>query len=101
MKCPSCGADGVEASFCGSCGAQLPLADVDTWSTAEQRHLTVLFCDLVDSTELSEVLGPEEYAYVLKEYQALAAAAIERFEGEVRQYMGDGILAFFGYPKAR
>ena len=100
VKCSACGAEVVEAKFCGNCGAQLPSLAEDTWSTAEQRHLTVLFCDLVNSTELSEVLGPEEYAYVVKEYQALAVAAIERFEGNVRQYLGDGILAFFGYPTA-
>ena len=100
VKCPSCGAQVVEAKFCGSCGAQLPSAAADTWSAAEQRHLTVLFCDLVGSTELSEALGAEEYAYVLKEYQALACTAIEPFEGHVRQYLGDGILVFFGYPTA-
>lgn len=100
MKCSSCGAEATDGIFCGSCGAQLPSSAVDTWSTAEQRYLTALFCDLVDSTELSEALGPEEYAYVLKEYQALAVAEIERFEGNVRQYLGDGILALFGYPSA-
>ena len=100
VKCSSCGAETPEAKFCGNCGAQLISVAADTWLTAEQRHLTVLFCDLADSTELSGLLGPEEYAYLLKEYQALAVAAIERFEGEVRQYMGDGILAYFGYPAA-
>ena len=100
LTCPSCGASVVEARFCGNCGAPLPPAEADSWWTAERRHLTVLFCDLVGSTELSEELGPEEYAYVLKEYQALTVAAIEPFDGHVRHYLGDGILAYFGYPKA-
>lgn len=100
MRCPSCSAQVVEAKFCGNCGARLPANAAGSWGSAEQRHLTVLFCDLVGSTELSETLGLEEYAYVLKEYQGLAVAAIEPFEGQVRLYLGDGVLAFFGYPTA-
>jgi class 3 adenylate cyclase/predicted ATPase len=99
-RCPSCGApSGAGARFCGNCGAALSDPG-DTWWSAEQRHLTVLFCDLVGSTQLSEALGPEEYAYVLKEYQVLTLAAVEPFDGHVRQYLGDGILVYFGYPTA-
>ena len=98
-RCPSCGVPVAGAKFCGNCGAAL--ADpADTWWAAEQRHLTVLFCDLVGSTQLSEELGPEEYAYVLKEYQVLTLAAVEPFDGHARQYLGDGILVYFGYPTA-
>jgi class 3 adenylate cyclase/predicted ATPase len=98
-RCPSCGVPVAGARFCGNCGAAL--ADpADTWWAAEQRHLTVLFCDLVGSTQLSEQLGPEEYAYVLKEYQVLTLAAVEPFDGHARQYLGDGILVYFGYPTA-
>jgi class 3 adenylate cyclase/predicted ATPase len=100
VKCTSCGEHVVESKFCGSCGAQLPPTAAEAWPAAEQRHLIVLFCDLVGSTELSEELGAEEYAYVLKEYQALAYTAMEPFEGRVRQYLGDGILVIFGYPRA-
>jgi class 3 adenylate cyclase/predicted ATPase len=100
LKCPSCGAHVAEARFCGNCGAQLPSAAADGWSTVGQRPLAVLFCDLVGSTELSERLGPEDYAYILKEYRALAIGAIEPFEGHVREYLGDGIPVFFGFPIA-
>jgi class 3 adenylate cyclase len=58
----------------------------------------VLFCDLVGSTELSERPGPEEYAYILKEYRALAIGAIEPFEAHVPEYLVDGIPVFFGFP---
>lgn len=99
-NCPLCGTPfGAGARFCANCGVALS-EQADMWLAAEQRPLTVLFCDLVGSTQLSEQLGPEEYAYVLKEYQALMRAAVELFGGHVGQYLGDGILAYFGYPTA-
>ncbi len=67
---------------------------------AERRQLTVLFCDLVGSTELSQRLDPEVYRQVLQAYQARAAAAIERYDGHIAQYLGDGLLVYFGYPQA-
>lgn len=100
VKCSSCGAQVVEASFCGSCGAPLSPASAAIHRSAEQRHLTVLFCDLIDSTGLCEALGQEEYAYLLKEYHDLTVAAIKPLEGHVAQYLGDGILLYFGYPAA-
>jgi class 3 adenylate cyclase len=69
-------------------------------STCARRPLAVLFCDLVGSTELSERSGPEEYAYILKEYRALAIRAIEPFEAHVPEYLVDGIPVFFGFPIA-
>ncbi|MBR0830656.1 AAA family ATPase [Bradyrhizobium manausense] len=67
---------------------------------AERRQLTVMFVDLVDSTALAARLDPEEMAEVLRNYQSAVAAAIARFEGHVAKYMGDGVLAYFGYPHA-
>jgi class 3 adenylate cyclase/predicted ATPase len=67
---------------------------------AERRHLTVLFCDLVDSTHLSRQLDPEDYRAVVRAYQAAAAAVIQRFAGYMAQYLGDGLLVYFGYPHA-
>jgi predicted ATPase/class 3 adenylate cyclase len=67
---------------------------------AERRQLTVMFVDLVDSTALTARLDPEEMSAVLRTYQGAVAGAIARFEGHVAKYMGDGVLAYFGYPRA-
>ncbi|KRQ93785.1 adenylate cyclase [Bradyrhizobium jicamae] len=69
-------------------------------SEAERRQLTVMFVDLVDSTALAARLDPEEMANVLRTYQSAVVSAIVRFEGHVAKYMGDGVLAYFGYPRA-
>jgi class 3 adenylate cyclase/tetratricopeptide (TPR) repeat protein len=67
---------------------------------AERRQLTVLFCDLVDSTTLASRLDPEDWREVVRGYQEATAEVIERFEGYIAQYLGDGLLIYFGYPKA-
>jgi class 3 adenylate cyclase len=69
-------------------------------SEAERRQLTVMFCDLVGSTALSEQLDPEELREVVRAYQATCTAVIERYEGHIAQYLGDGLLVYFGYPRA-
>lgn len=66
----------------------------------ERRHLTVMFCDLVESTALSARLDPEDLRRVIASYQAASAEVIERFDGHVARYLGDGILVYFGYPRA-
>jgi class 3 adenylate cyclase len=67
---------------------------------AERRHLTVMFVDLVGSTVLSARLDPEELREVIRAYHGTVTAAIERFQGHVAKLMGDGVLAYFGWPKA-
>ena len=67
---------------------------------AERRQLTVMFCDLVGSTALSHQLDPEDLRDVNRAYQDACKAAIERYEGFVARYMGDGVLVYFGYPQA-
>ena len=67
---------------------------------AERRQLTVLFCDLVDSTGLASQLDPEELREVVRAYQETCAKVIARFEGHIAQYLGDGLLVYFGYPQA-
>ena len=69
-------------------------------TAGERRQLTVMFCDLVDSTALSEQLDPEEYGAVVRTYQHTSATVIERFDGYIAQYLGDGLLVYFGYPRA-
>jgi class 3 adenylate cyclase len=75
--------------------AQAPAA---TPATAERRQLTVMFVDLVGSTALSARLDPEEMGSVLRGYQNAVAGEIARFEGHVAKFMGDGVLAYFGWP---
>jgi class 3 adenylate cyclase len=67
---------------------------------AERRQLTVMFCDLVGSTVLSAQLDPEDYRAVVQQYQQICIAVIQRHEGYLAQYLGDGLLVYFGYPTA-
>lgn len=67
---------------------------------AERRQLTVLFADLTGSTALAHRLDPEEMRDVLRAYQNTVAGEIGRFEGYVAKFMGDGVLAYFGWPRA-
>jgi len=66
----------------------------------ERRQLTVMFCDLVGSTALSERLDPEDLREVMRAYRSACLPAIERYGGKVAQYLGDGVLVYFGYPVA-
>ena len=111
-KCPRCGANNKPgAKFCNECAAPLnasaPAAaavesrrNIKDGIAGERRHLTVLFCDLVGSTEIASHLDPEEWREIVREYHRAVAQAIERFGGHVAQYLGDGVMAFFGYPEA-
>jgi class 3 adenylate cyclase/tetratricopeptide (TPR) repeat protein len=67
---------------------------------AERRQLTVMFVDLVGSTALSQRLDPEDLRDVLRRYQDVVAAAVARYEGHVAKFLGDGVLAYFGWPQA-
>src|SRR5262249_37933230 len=68
--------------------------------TPERRQLTVMFCDMVGSSALSTRLDPEEQREVVSSFQSCCAAEIKRLGGMVAQYLGDGVLAYFGYPIA-
>src|SRR5262245_45396209 len=78
----------------------LPAATAPPSPDAERRQLTVLFCDLVDSTVLSSRLDPEDLRAVVRAYQATCAEVLQRFDGHIAQYLGDGLLVYFGYPRA-
>src|SRR5215813_4086420 len=67
---------------------------------AERRQLTVMFCDLVGSTQLSGQLDPEDLRAVVRAYQEAAAKVIQHYAGHIAQYLGDGLLVYFGYPTA-
>ncbi|NOT54643.1 MAG: AAA family ATPase, partial [Deltaproteobacteria bacterium] len=80
--------------------SQTPNPELRTSPSAERRQLTVMFCDLVGSTALSARLDPEELREVIRHYQHTSATVIDRFGGHIAQYLGDGLLVYFGYPTA-
>ncbi|MFK7847670.1 MAG: adenylate/guanylate cyclase domain-containing protein, partial [Rhodothermales bacterium] len=98
------------ARFCDHCGTpvigkeEIVATDFDRGNErrheGERRHLTVMFCDLADSTKLSAQLDPEELRNVVRKYQELCAEVLQKFEGHIAQYLGDGILVYMGYPIA-
>jgi class 3 adenylate cyclase len=67
---------------------------------AERRQLTVMFCDLVSSTELATRLDPEQYRELVRAYQSVCEEIINNYAGYIAQYLGDGLLVYFGYPAA-
>ena len=77
--------------------SEIPLSPV---REPERRQLTVMFCDLVGSTELSTRLDPEELRGVMRRYQEECSEVIARYGGYIAQYLGDGLLVYFGYPQA-
>ena len=101
MRCKACGSDDSGGKrFCGDCGAPLAGEGVDGPLEEERRHLTVMFSDLVGSTEIAARLDPEEWRDVLARYHRAAAEASERLGGYVAQFLGDGVLVYFGWPVA-
>lgn len=128
LCCLRCGFDNPPAfAFCGKCGtplstqilAPVPSSELPVASStfkvpssiqppipstqppsAERRQLTVMFCDLVGSTALSARLDPEDLREVVRTYQQTCAEVIRRHEGYIAQYLGDGLLIYFGYPTA-
>jgi class 3 adenylate cyclase len=78
----------------------LPPAAASRPPDAERRQLTVMFCDLVASTQLSGRLDPEEYRDVVRAYHTACTAVIGRYDGHIAQLLGDGLLVYFGYPQA-
>ena len=109
--CPACGTELIpNARFCSHCGAALqadgtPSAaptnsePVSFQAEGERRHLTVLFCDLVGSTALASSMDPEDWRTAVASYHRKAAEVITRFGGHVAKYLGDGVMAFFGWPR--
>jgi class 3 adenylate cyclase/tetratricopeptide (TPR) repeat protein len=74
--------------------------ELNARSQAERRQLTVLFSDLVDSTELSTRFDPEDMSAIIRSYHSAVTDEIRRLDGHIARYMGDGVLAYFGYPRA-
>lgn len=113
--CPSCDSENPPGfSFCGYCGIALASRNPENTNvsaaftdagkpiaeTAERRQITVVFCDLAHSTAMSERMDPEDLREVIREYQQVVANDVSQFGGHVAQYLGDGVLVYFGYPQA-
>jgi class 3 adenylate cyclase len=120
-RCLKCGFDNpARAKFCSRCGSSItegaispaseaPRSEVRTNDAGpsrrgaqdgERRHLTVLFSDLVGSTAIASRLDPEEWRETVAGYHRAAAEAITQFDGHVAKYLGDGVMAYFGWPAA-
>lgn len=103
MWCQNCGAARPEeARFCAQCGQSLlsrPLAGAVA-GRGEQRHVTVMFCDLMNSTERGQRTDLEEWRDLIRQFQGVCFQEVSRTGGFVAQYLGDGVLAYFGYPTA-
>ena len=113
-RCPNCGFLNPSFKFCGECGtslespvrsSQIPAVDTAVVEQtlphgAERRQLTVLFCDIVDSTAFTEKLDPEELRNLLEVYRTCIMEVVLAQSGHIARYFGDGILVYFGYPIA-
>src|ERR1700704_1490957 len=98
-RCLSCGFENpVESRFCGGCAACLQKGRADDHH-GERRQLTVLFCDVVGSTELSQLLDPEDLRELIAVYQEICGHAVLAHQGHGAQYLGDGVVVYFGYPQ--
>lgn len=115
LRCNACNATNAAGNrFCGQCGRALVEPDRQPSQTsaehldgatasraAERKTVTAVFADLVGSTALSTVLDPEDLAAVLRQYRECASDAVNRYDGFIAKFLGDGILAYFGYPTAQ
>lgn len=113
-RCVNCGFLNPPFKFCGECGASLsdvsdslenspvdtPAIEATPPHRAERRQLTVLFCDIVDSTAFTERLDPEELRNLLEVYRTCVMEVVLAQNGHIARYFGDGILVYFGYPIA-
>lgn len=110
QRCRACGfVNPSGMSFCGRCGSSLSVSSrsgasekADTelapFEHQERRRLTILFCDLAQSTVLSEQMDVEAFDALLSAYQEACGEAVRQYDGFVARYLGDGILVLFGYP---
>lgn len=99
--CPQCKRPvGPGDRFCSACGARVAQKSPTGEPPAELRPTAILFCDLVGSTALSESLDPDDLRVLIRTYHDACAKAVARYDGHVVKYLGDGILAAFGFPHA-
>ena len=89
-----------EARFCPRCGARLSVSLATQFAQAERRQVSVMFADIVDYTEIAARLDPEELRNLIYFYQSRVAQAVKEYGGFVSRYIGDGVVAYFGWPLA-
>jgi class 3 adenylate cyclase len=100
MRCRVCGRENrPDARFCDGCGAAADEVAAPLVVEGERRQITVLFCDLVDSVSLSTRLDPEDFGRLMQRYEAAGQRAVDEFGGHIAQYLGDGLIVYFGYPQ--
>ena len=98
--CPTCKFENAaDSKFCGGCGGRMAEAQHED-AEGERRQLTVLFCDMVGSTRIAHALDPEDFGQLLGRYQHLCGEAAAAHDGYVSQYLGDGVVIYFGYPRS-
>jgi class 3 adenylate cyclase/tetratricopeptide (TPR) repeat protein len=98
--CSGCGFNNQAAArFCGGCGSPLAVSST-TARQAERRVLSVIFCDMVGATALSEQIDPEDYRALLSALHATCFEVVHTFDGFLADLMGDGVVIYFGYPRA-
>jgi class 3 adenylate cyclase/predicted ATPase len=110
QACTVCGlVSAAHFRYCGGCGAPLSGQGMPTATAGEappaapqpeRRQLTVVFCDLVDSTTLSQQLDPEDLRTLVLDYRAVVAQSVARYGGRIARYLGDGVMIYHGYPVA-
>ncbi len=110
--CPSCNfSNPFDFEFCGQCATRLDTTQntksrstasphTPKQQSAERRQLTVLFCDIIGSSSLSERIDPEELRDIMRDYRDICNKIVSGYGGYIAQYLGDGILVYFGYPHA-
>ena len=97
--CPNCqAAVPTGGRFCAQCGTPLPAADSAPRTT--RRQMTVLFCDLVGSTDLAQHVDPDDLVAVLESYHDEVRRTAARYGGFIARIVGDGVDVYFGYPAA-
>lgn len=105
--CPYCHfVSPVHSQNCSQCGyifndpsCRLP-GKIPKHDNAERRQLTILFCDIVNSSALATKIDPEDLRDIMREYRAICSKVVNRFDGHIAQHLGDGVLVYFGYPRA-
>lgn len=103
-RCPQCQIEyAAPAKFCSACGRALHPAQARgrlAEAAGERRHITTMFCDIIGSTALSLSMDPEKYARLIQAYRDICSHSIANSGGVINKFMGDGILACFGYPRS-
>lgn len=106
IQCHQCRAQiSADSVFCSQCGTKLdgravPTVQENRALQTQRRHLTVMFCDLVGSTGLSTQIDPEDLSEILIRYRDLCMSIIKKWDGYVADFQGDGVMIYFGYPRA-